>query len=104
MKIGQKLSDGVAYSHGNIEIFVIFLLNDDHSHQPCFGFVTIGEIAKKKKYLGVHGFVCRVAFPQFYENWTLKGESLRDAFSHAQTTMRKRDPDPNIWAGFVLIE
>ncbi len=40
----------------------------------------------------------------FYENWTVKGESLRDAFSHAQTTMRKRDPDPNIWAGFVLIE
>jgi len=40
----------------------------------------------------------------FYENWLDKQESLRDAFNHAQQTMREQEPNPYIWAGFVLIE
>ncbi len=40
----------------------------------------------------------------FYENWVDKRESLRDAFNHAQTTLREREPNPYMWAGFVLIE
>jgi CHAT domain-containing protein/tetratricopeptide (TPR) repeat protein len=40
----------------------------------------------------------------FYENWTEKGESLRDAFNHAQATLREHEPNPYMWAGFVLIE
>ncbi len=40
----------------------------------------------------------------FYENWAGKRESLRDAFNHAQTALREREPNPFMWAGFVLIE
>lgn len=40
----------------------------------------------------------------FYENWVDKRESLRDAFNHAQATLREREPNPYMWAGFVLIE
>ena len=40
----------------------------------------------------------------FYENWTDKGESLRDAFNHAQATLRGQEPNPYMWAGFLLIE
>ena len=40
----------------------------------------------------------------FYENWTDKGESLRDAFNHAQVTLREQEPNPYMWAGFLLIE
>ncbi len=40
----------------------------------------------------------------FYENWVDKRESLRDAFNHAQTTLREQEPNPYMWAGFVLIE
>lgn len=40
----------------------------------------------------------------FYQNWLEKGESLRDAFTHAQQTMQKNYPNPYWWAGFVLVE
>jgi len=40
----------------------------------------------------------------FYENWLDKQESLRDAFNHAQQTLREQEPNPYMWAGFVLIE
>lgn len=40
----------------------------------------------------------------FYENWTVKKESLRDAFTHAQATLRAQEPNPFLWAGFILIE
>ncbi|GAB4496479.1 MAG: tetratricopeptide repeat protein [Saprospiraceae bacterium] len=40
----------------------------------------------------------------FYENWLDKRESLRDAFNHAQATLRERESNPYMWAGFVLIE
>lgn len=40
----------------------------------------------------------------FYENWGDKRESLRDAFNHAQATLREQEPNPYMWAGFVLIE
>jgi len=40
----------------------------------------------------------------FYENWLDKKESLRDAFNHAQQTLREQEPNPYMWAGFVLIE
>lgn len=40
----------------------------------------------------------------FYENWVGKRESLRDAFNHAQATLREQEPNPYMWAGFVLIE
>lgn len=41
----------------------------------------------------------------FYQNWLEKKESLRDAFYHAQQTLRKKiGDDPFIWAGFVLVE
>jgi CHAT domain-containing protein/tetratricopeptide (TPR) repeat protein len=40
----------------------------------------------------------------FYENWVDKREPLRDAFNHAQATLRAQEPNPYRWAGFVLIE
>ena len=40
----------------------------------------------------------------FYENWVTKGESLRDAFDHAQAELRERESNPYMWAGFVLVE
>ena len=40
----------------------------------------------------------------FYQNWLEKQESLRDAFNHAQQTLRETEPNPYMWAGFVLIE
>ncbi len=40
----------------------------------------------------------------FYVNWVDKRQSLRDAFNHAQATLREREPNPYMWAGFVLVE
>lgn len=40
----------------------------------------------------------------FYQNYLLKKEPLRTAFNHAQEAMRRKDPNPFGWAGFVLIE
>lgn len=40
----------------------------------------------------------------FYENWVEKRESLRDAFNHAQARLREQEPNPYMWAGFVLVE
>ncbi len=40
----------------------------------------------------------------FYQNWLEKKESLRDAFNHAQQTLKETEPSPFMWAGFVLIE
>jgi CHAT domain-containing protein/tetratricopeptide (TPR) repeat protein len=40
----------------------------------------------------------------FYENWVNRGASLRDAFNHAQETLRAQEPSPYLWAGFVLVE
>lgn len=40
----------------------------------------------------------------FYQNWLEKKESLRDAFNHAQETLRETEPNPYMWAGFVLVE
>ncbi len=40
----------------------------------------------------------------FYQNWLEKKESLRDAFNHAQQTLKEKEPSPYMWAGFVLIE
>jgi tetratricopeptide (TPR) repeat protein len=40
----------------------------------------------------------------FYQNWAAKKESLRDAFSNAQETMREMYGNPYLWAGFVLVE
>lgn len=40
----------------------------------------------------------------FYENWVDKQQSLRDAFNNAQAELREREPNPYLWAGFVLIE
>ena len=40
----------------------------------------------------------------FYQNWLEKKESLRDAFNHAQQTLREQEPNPFLWAGFVLVE
>ncbi|MCK6693375.1 MAG: CHAT domain-containing protein, partial [Thermoanaerobaculia bacterium] len=40
----------------------------------------------------------------FYENWVDKRESLREAFNHAQANLREQEPNPYMWAGFVLIE
>ncbi|MEI6408375.1 MAG: CHAT domain-containing protein, partial [Bacteroidota bacterium] len=38
----------------------------------------------------------------FYQNW-LGGKSKTDAFRAAQTSIRKKYPQPFYWAGFVLI-
>ena len=40
----------------------------------------------------------------FYQNWLEHKESLRDAFNHAQQRLREKEPSPEMWAGFVLIE
>ncbi len=40
----------------------------------------------------------------FYQNWVEKKESLRDAFYHAQQRLKEKEPNPYMWAGFVLIE
>ena len=40
----------------------------------------------------------------FYENWVDKQQSLRDAFNNAQAVFREREPNPYMWAGFVLVE
>ena len=40
----------------------------------------------------------------FYQNWLEKKESLRDAFNHAQQTLKEYEPNPYLWAGFVLVE
>jgi len=39
----------------------------------------------------------------FYRRW-LNGTSLREAFWKTRNKMRKRYPDPQKWAGFVLWE
>ncbi|MDO8368835.1 MAG: CHAT domain-containing protein [Saprospiraceae bacterium] len=40
----------------------------------------------------------------FYQNWLEKKESLRDAFNNAQQRLQEKEPNPYMWAGFVLIE
>ncbi|MDO8366370.1 MAG: CHAT domain-containing protein, partial [Saprospiraceae bacterium] len=40
----------------------------------------------------------------FYQNWLEKKESLRDAFNHAQQYLKEKEPNPYMWAGFVLVE
>lgn len=40
----------------------------------------------------------------FYQNWLEKKDSLRDAFIRAQQTLKEKEPNPYLWAGFVLIE
>jgi len=40
---------------------------------------------------------------EFYNNWITKKQNIRDAFTHAQKTMRENHI-PYEWAGFVLIE
>ncbi|MBK9981601.1 MAG: tetratricopeptide repeat protein [Saprospiraceae bacterium] len=40
----------------------------------------------------------------FYQNWAVKKESLRDAFSNAQQAMQEMYGNPYLWAGFVLVE
>jgi len=40
----------------------------------------------------------------FYQNWLENQESLRDAFNHAQQALKEKEPNPYLWAGFVLIE
>jgi CHAT domain-containing protein len=52
----------------------------------------------------VHDEQTRELMRLFYENWLDKRESLRDAFNHAQATLREQEPNPYMWAGFVLIE
>ena len=41
---------------------------------------------------------------QFYKNWQTQKMEIRDAFKNAQLQMRDKYEDPEMWAGFVLIE
>lgn len=38
----------------------------------------------------------------FYQNWLEKGQDIPSAFRSAQLDMKKKDKDPDKWAGFIL--
>ncbi|MCO6492852.1 MAG: tetratricopeptide repeat protein [Phaeodactylibacter sp.] len=40
----------------------------------------------------------------FYQNWLEGGMAIPDAFRKAQLEMKERFENPNLWAGFVLVE
>ena len=39
----------------------------------------------------------------FYENWLLKKENKREAFRHAQLSIRQKFPEPRLWGAFVMV-
>jgi CHAT domain-containing protein len=40
----------------------------------------------------------------FYENWLVKGMSIRTSLQTAQKTLRDKKLEPYYWAGFILLE
>ena len=40
----------------------------------------------------------------FYENWLVKGMSIRNSLQAAQKTLRDKKLEPYYWAGFILLE
>ena len=40
----------------------------------------------------------------FYSNWLDKKINIPAAFRTAQLEMKKRNKDPEMWAGFVLVQ
>lgn len=41
---------------------------------------------------------------EFYRNWLTLGQAKREAFRNAQNTVRQQYPNPEFWAGFVMID
>lgn len=41
---------------------------------------------------------------EFYRNWLTLGQAKREAFLNAQNTVRQQYPNPEFWAGFVMID
>ncbi len=40
----------------------------------------------------------------FYKHWLQKKKSIPEAYSATQKKMRKKYKDPNLWAGFILVQ
>ncbi|MCC6282987.1 MAG: CHAT domain-containing protein [Saprospiraceae bacterium] len=84
-------------------------LGDIEGNEGVYGLQRAFKIAGAKDLImslwKVNDQSTRELMTEFYRQWLEKGQTIPDAFTAAQKTLRKKYPDaPYHWAGFVLVE
>ncbi|MCC6279519.1 MAG: CHAT domain-containing protein [Saprospiraceae bacterium] len=84
-------------------------LGDLEGNEGVYGLRRAFKIAGAKYLImslwKVNDQSTRELMTEFYRQWLENGQTIPDAFTAAQKTLRKKYPDaPYHWAGFVLVE
>ena len=85
--------------------------------QTGLGFLTVDGVAGLQrgfKKAGVQTLIMslwrvddaatQLLMTEFYRHWVNDRQSKREAFHHARNAVRQRFPEPDYWAGFILLD
>lgn len=82
-------------------------LGDIRGHEGVYGLQRAFKFAGAKYILmslwQVPDFQTQELMTAFYYNWLEEGMEIPAAFQAAQAELRKKYPDPILWAGFILV-